>query len=71
MTKKITYTQAFEELQAIVAEMENAEIGIDLLDARIKRAAELLKICKDKLYKTEKNVQDALEDIQNYSANES
>ncbi len=68
MTKKITYTQAFEELQAIVAEMENAEIDIDLLDTRIKRAVELLKICKDKLYKTEKNVQNALEDIENYSA---
>ena len=69
MNNKITYTEAFKELQAIVTEMENSEINIDDLDVRIKRASELLKICKDKLYKTEKNVQEILEEIKNYSVN--
>jgi exodeoxyribonuclease VII small subunit len=68
MTKKISYTEAFNELQEIVSEMENSEISIDQLDTRIKRASELLKICKDKLFKTEKNVQEVLEEIRNYSA---
>lgn len=68
MIKKPTYTEAFNELQEIVSEMENSEIGIDLLDSKIKRAAELLKICKDKLYKTEKNVKEALEEIKNTSS---
>ena len=68
MNKKPTYTEAFNELQEIVSEMENSEIGIDLLDSKIKRAAELLKICKDKLYKTEKNVKEALEEIKNTSS---
>ena len=56
MAKKLSYTEAFTELQQIVNEIENDETGIDLLDIKIKRAAELLKICKDKLYKTEENV---------------
>ncbi len=67
MSEEITYTRAFEELQEIVAEMENSEITIDELDGRIKRASELLKICKDKLFSTEKNVQQVLEEIKNYS----
>lgn len=67
MSKKISYTEAYNELQDIVSEMENSEINIDLLDTQIKRASELLKICKDKLFKTEKNVQDILEEIRNYS----
>jgi len=67
MSEEITYTQAFEELQEIVAEMENSEITIDELDGRIKRASALLKICKDKLFTTEKNVQQVLEEIRNYS----
>lgn len=67
MNKKPNYTEAFNELQEIVSEMENSEIGIDLLDTKIKRAAELLKICKDKLYKTEKSVKDVLEEIKNTS----
>lgn len=69
MSSKITYTEAYKELQEIVSEMENSEINIDDLDIRIKRASELLKICKDKLYKTEKNVQKILEEIKNYSVN--
>lgn len=67
MSEKITYTQAYTELQDIVNEMETSEISIDELDTRIKRASELLKICKDKLFKTERNVQDILEEIRNYS----
>lgn len=67
MSKKISYTEAYNELQEIVSEMENSEVNIDQLDIKIKRASELLKICKDKLFKTEKNVQDILEEIKNYS----
>jgi len=67
MAEEMTYTEAFNELQEIVKEMENSEVTIDLLDSKIKRASELLKICKDKLYKTEENVQKILEEINNYS----
>lgn len=63
MEKEITYSEAYEELQQIVAEMEHSEISIDELDLKIKRASELLKICKEKLYNTEKNVQEILKDM--------
>jgi exodeoxyribonuclease VII small subunit len=66
MSEEISYTNAHNELQEIVNEMENSEITIDDLDTKIKRASELLKICKDKLFKTEKTVQDILEEIRNY-----
>lgn len=67
MPENITYTEAYNELQKIVSEMENSEISIDELDGRIKRASVLLKICKDKLFSTEKEVQQVLEEIKNYS----
>lgn len=67
MSEKISYTEAYTELQQVVTEMENSEVTIDELDTRIKRASKLLKICKDKLFKTEKNVQDILEEIRSYS----
>ncbi|NOX48016.1 MAG: exodeoxyribonuclease VII small subunit [Chlorobi bacterium] len=66
MGKETTYTKAFDELQQIVEEMENSQINVDDLDVKIKRASELLKICRDKLYKTEKSVQKALDEISNY-----
>lgn len=66
MGKKPTYSEAFIELQEIVAEIENEEVGIDLLESRIKRASELLKICKEKLYKTEKSVSNIFKEIKEY-----
>ncbi len=67
MAKKITYSEAYTELQQIVEEIENAEIDIDLLDIKIKRASELLKICKEKLYKTEEHALKVLEEIKKNS----
>ncbi|HSI68656.1 MAG TPA: exodeoxyribonuclease VII small subunit [Gillisia sp.] len=67
MSEEISYTAAHKELQEIVVEMENSQITVDELETKIKRAAVLLKICKDKLFKTEKEVQDVLNEIRNYS----
>lgn len=64
MGNKISYAEAFAELQQIVSEMENSEIGLDTLDAKVKRASVLLKICREKLYKTEENVQESLKGLE-------
>jgi exodeoxyribonuclease VII small subunit len=66
MEKELSYTKAYTELQEIVAEIESSEVDIDQLDKKIRRASELLKICKDKLFKTEENVKTVLEEISNY-----
>jgi exodeoxyribonuclease VII small subunit len=60
---KLNYTQAFEELQAIVAEMENGKISVDELAIKVKRASELIKTCKNKLTETEGDVQKILSDL--------
>ncbi len=64
MGTKLTYTEAFDELQQIVTDLESAEISIDELDARVKRASVLLKICREKLYKTEQNVLETLKTLE-------
>ena len=50
------YTEAFEELQEIVTEIEQGEISVDELSEKVKRAALLIKICKAKLTTTEEDV---------------
>ncbi len=62
--KQITYTEAFEELQNIVMEMEEGEIGIDELSEKVKRAAELIGICKKKLHHAEEDVKSILKDLE-------
>lgn len=69
MAKKLSYYEAYAELQQIVDEIENAEIGIDILDEKIKRASVLLKLCKDKLHKTEDSVLIILNEIKKNSEN--
>lgn len=63
MEKKITYTEAIKELELIVNEIEEGEISIDTLSEKVKRASELIKICKDKLTSTEEDVNKILEEI--------
>lgn len=63
MTEQITYTQAFEELQNIVAEIEKGAISVDELSNKVKRATHLIKICKTKLSSTEEDVNKILKEL--------
>ncbi len=58
--KEISYEKAIEELEEIVNKIESEEISVDVLSEKVKRAGELIKLCKDKLYKTEEEVQSVL-----------
>jgi exodeoxyribonuclease VII small subunit len=58
------YSEAFEELQAIVSEIEEGEISVDELSAKVKRAAQLIKICKTKLASTEEDVNKILQELE-------
>jgi exodeoxyribonuclease VII small subunit len=64
MAEEIKYTEAFEELQTIVREIEEGEISIDDLSQKVKRAALLIQICKEKLSSTEENVQAILKELE-------
>ena len=63
MENKISYTEAIRELETIVSEIEQGEITIDILSEKVKRASELIRICKAKLTSTEEDVSKILEDL--------
>lgn len=64
MKDKMNYTEAFEELQEIVASVEEGEISVDDLSKKVKRAAELIKFCKEKLTSTEEDVNQILKKLE-------
>jgi exodeoxyribonuclease VII small subunit len=64
MSKEPNYTEAFEELQEIVSEIEQGEISVDELSEKVKRAAVLIKICKAKLSSTEEDVAKILKELE-------
>lgn len=56
MSEPISYTDAFFELQTITKEIESGEISVDELAEKVKRASELIRICREKLTSTEEDV---------------
>ena len=64
MEKKINYTEAYSELQKIVSEIEQGNITVDQLTEKVKRATELIKICKNKLSTTEEDVNKILAELE-------
>lgn len=67
MAKTPNYTEAFDELQQIVADIEDGEISVDELSEKVKRASQLIKICKEKLTTTEQDVSKILEDLEEWA----
>ena len=63
MSEQINYTDAFEELQTIVTEIEQGEISVDELSEKVKRASFLIKVCKSKLHSTEEDVNKILKEL--------
>lgn len=70
MNEILNYTDAFEELQSIVSEMEEGEISVDLLSEKVKRAAFLINICKKKLADTEGDVNQILKELETDDTND-
>tara|TARA_B110000285_G_scaffold146144_1_gene163130 strand:- start:426 stop:623 length:198 start_codon:yes stop_codon:yes gene_type:complete len=64
MSDKIKYTDAFDELQQIVLDIEDGEISVDELSVKVKRASELIKVCKEKLSSTEEDVNLILKELE-------
>ncbi len=70
MSKEITYKSAVEELEQILADMENEEIGIDELSIKLKRATMLMDYCKARLRSTEEEVNRILSSLEENTDNE-
>ena len=63
MSEKVKYTDAIIELEEIVSSIENDEVNVDELSVKVKRASELIKICKEKLHNTEEEVSRILTEL--------
>jgi exodeoxyribonuclease VII small subunit len=63
-TKKISYNEAMAEIEEILDKIENEELDVDELAEKVKRVSVLLKICKDKLQKTNEQVEQILKEME-------
>ncbi len=62
--KKISYNEAMTEIEEILEKIENEELDVDELAEKVKRVSLLLKTCKDKLHKTNQQVEQVLKEME-------
>lgn len=55
------YEDALRQIEEIVEKLENNELDIDTMSEQLKTAQKLIKLCKDKLTKTDEEIKKILE----------
>lgn len=61
--EKFSYQDAINEIENILQKMENEELDVDVLSDQVKRVSHLIKLCREKLTKTEQEVEDILAEM--------
>ena len=61
MKKYEKYEDAMKRLEEIVSGIEGNKLDIDQIGDSLKEARDLIKFCKDKLYKTDEEIKKILE----------
>ncbi|MHC1707372.1 MAG: exodeoxyribonuclease VII small subunit [Bacteroidales bacterium] len=58
MKNELSYQKAYDELERIIAEIEQEKIQLDKLAVKMKRAKELLQFCREKLRDAESAIKE-------------
>jgi exodeoxyribonuclease VII small subunit len=58
------YTEAMEELETILAQLEEESVDVDELTAKVKRASELIQFCRDRLSNTRLEIEQVVAELQ-------
>ncbi len=59
--KKITYEEATAQIEQILTKFRNNEVSIDELAKEVRRATELITLCREKLTTAESDLKQVLE----------
>jgi len=64
MNKKPGYAEALQEIEEIIARIENDELDVDQLTQQVKRVSFLISYCREKLRNTEDEVEKILREME-------
>jgi exodeoxyribonuclease VII small subunit len=63
-SKTPRYGEAMEELESILAQLEDESVDVDELTAKVKRASELIQLCRDRLKNTRLEIEQVVADLE-------
>ncbi len=60
--KEISYNEAVSEIEEILQGIESGQADVDTVAESVKRASQLIRLCKEKLRRAESRIEAALSD---------
>ena len=66
--KKLSFGEAVSEVEEILANLESETVEIDTLGEEVKRAVELIQVCRQKLEKTDSEVRELVSGLESGDA---
>ena len=64
----IGYADAIVELGAILDELERDDLDVDVLGERVRRASELIKLCRGRIAHAQADVDRIVTDLESFGA---
>ena len=66
----IGYADAMAELGEILDELERDDLDVDVLAERVKRASELIKLCRTRIARAQADVDKIVTDLESFGESE-
>jgi len=63
----IGYADAMAELEVILEELEGDDLDVDVLAERVRRASELIKLCRGRITRAQDDVARIVADLEEFS----
>ena len=63
-TKEIRYIDAMSELEQILEELDGDAVDVDQLAAQVKRASELIRLCRERLGATQLEIERVVAEVE-------
>ena len=61
---EIGYAEALAELEGILEELDGDEVDVDVLGSRVRRAAELLRLCRNRIASARFDVEQVVAELE-------
>lgn len=62
----VGYAEAMAELETILDELESDQLDVDVLAERVRRASELLTLCRDRISRAQSDVDKIVADLDDF-----
>ena len=69
-TEELGYAEAMAELEGILDELEGDDLDVDVLAERVRRASELLTVCRGRITRAQADVDRIVTDLEEFEASE-